>query len=61
MMNGFKKIPFFIKALEIAQGSPSQASIPSVIKTTTFLQFEQGVKSLIVASKDLAIGVVPVG
>ena len=45
----------------MAQGSPSQASIPSVIRITIFLQFEQGVKSLIVASKDFAIGVVPLG
>ena len=58
---GFNITPFCCKALDTAQGSPLQASIPSVIKIMMFLQFSQGGKSVSDASKDLAIKVVPVG
>ena len=58
---GFKKTSFLRNERAIAQGSPSQASMPSVIKTITFLQFEQGGKSSFDNSKDRAIGVVPFG
>ena len=44
-----------------AQGSSSQASIPSVISIIIFLQFLQGGKSSDEYSNDLAMGVVPLG
>ena len=61
MTNGFRIIPFDLRALATAQGSSSQASIPSVIKTITFLQFEHSGKSFAAYSRLRAIGVVPWG
>ena len=54
-------IPFFCNALETAQGSSSHASIPSVIRIIIFLAWPPTGKSSAALSRDLAIGVVPLG
>ena len=61
IIKGFRIIPLLLNAKETAQGSSSHASIPSVIKTITFLQSSQSGKSVAAYSNDLAIGVVPFG
>ena len=56
--NGLTTMPLACKARLTAQGSSSQASIPSVMRMITFRPGESG-KSEAACSKDLAIGVVP--
>ena len=61
MTKGFKIIPCFCRFKETEHGSPSQASIPSVIKIIIFRLLSSGGKSLTDCSKEYAIGVVPFG
>ncbi len=58
---GLSLIFLSLRAIATAQGSSSQASMPSVNKIIIFLQFSQSGKSSAEYSKDLAIGVVPLG
>ena len=59
--NGFSFIFFSFNANATAQGSSSQASMPSVIKMMMFLHDLHSGKSSAEYSRDLAIGVVPFG
>ncbi len=61
-INGFKVMPLDAKARATAQGSSSQASIPSVIKIITLRTPSPTLgKSSAEYCKERAIGVVPLG
>ena len=59
--NGLSLIFFDLSANATAQGSSSQASIPSVTRIIIFLHLSHGGKSSAEYSSERAIGVVPLG